>query len=288
MTGSAEHDVRVAVAGGELHCAVRGNGPVCLVLCSIGAKAHERTMPRELQSHLKLVYVDLRASCASGGEAAELTFDVLARDLDAVCDCMGAAEVAVFGHSILGALAIEYAKRSPGRVSHVIAVCTPPRGDMQWLGAKAMEFFEAEASADQKKVLKDNLSALGADASPAQMLMAQTPMRFFNPQADAAAFFADAEVSPALLGHLAGEMTRQWDVMQQANLLRAPTFLALGRCDYVSPWVLWNGVAERLPSVARQIFERSGHQPFFEEPEEFADRLLKWMRGSGFLPGTAV
>jgi proline iminopeptidase len=245
-------------------------------------------MSRQLQSHVKFVYVDLRGSCASGGQATDLTFDVLARDLDAVCAWMRVTRVAVFGHSILGALAIEYAKRSPDSVSHVIAVCTPPRGDIQWLGAKAMEFFEADASGDRKKALQENLSALGADASPAQILMAQTPMRFFNPQADAAAFFADAEVSPALLGHLTGEMTRPWDVMQQAHLLRAPTFLALGRCDYVSPWILWNGVAEKLPSVTPQIFERSGHQPFFEEPEEFAGSLLTWMKVSGFLRTTKV
>lgn len=34
--------------------------------------------------------------------------------------------------------------------------------------------------------------------------------------------------------------------------------------------------AER-PNATLQIFEKSGHQPFFEEPERFARALTNWM-----------
>lgn len=56
--------------------------------------------------------------------------------------------VAVLGHSILGVLAIEYGRRFPGSVSHVIVVGTPPSGDMALLAAKSAAFFEEDASED--------------------------------------------------------------------------------------------------------------------------------------------
>jgi len=40
---------------------------------------------------------------------------------------------------------------------------------------------------------------------------------------------------------------------------------------------LWNGIAENLPNATLQIFQRSGHQPFFEEPKRFADVVMEWM-----------
>ena len=83
-------------------------------------------MPEALDDHLQLVFVDLRGGGKSTGNAEDLTFDLLADDLDAVRRALGVERVAVFGHSILGVLAIEYARRRPAHVSHVIAVGTPP------------------------------------------------------------------------------------------------------------------------------------------------------------------
>jgi CheY-like chemotaxis protein len=68
--------------------------------------------------------------------------------------------VAVLGHSILGMLAIEYGRRRPASVSHVIAVGTPPRGDMVRLVAEGRAFFEANASEERKRLLRENLAAL--------------------------------------------------------------------------------------------------------------------------------
>ncbi len=62
-----------------------------------------------------------------------------------------------------------------------------------------------------------------------------------------------------------------------ADSLRTPIFLAHGRHDYVVPHILWDGVVEKLPKATLQIFERSGHQPFFEEPDRFTDAVADSM-----------
>ena len=269
--------MKVAARGADLHCTVRGEGPVCLVLSSIGTEPYERMMPEQLSERLRLVFVDLRGGGQSTGEATDLTFDLLAEDFETIRSALGVARATVMGHSILGVLAIEYARRCPRSVSHVIAAGTPPQGDMAWLAAEAKEFFERDASEDRKRVLRENLEALGPDSPPGLAVIAQTPTRFFDARADVNPLFAGAEVKPVLLGHLMGTLTRNWDVTRDAELLRAPILLAHGRYDYTVPWVLWDGVAEKLPTVTRRIFERSGHYPFCEEPEEFAKAVVDWM-----------
>lgn len=267
----------VSVKGAELYYSTRGEGPVCMVLSSIGTKPYEYQTHASLGDRFRLVYVDLRGSGRSTGEPADLTFDVLADDLEAIRVDLGAERTAVLGHSILGALAIEYSRRRPASVSHVIAAGTPPSGDMALLAAKAAAFFEEDASAERKQVLRDNLAKLPPGAAPGQVMMAQTPLRFFDARFDPAPMLAEAEVKPQFFAHLMGTLAPAWDVTVGSSSLHAPIFIAHGRYDYTVPYVLWEGVAPTLPRATLEIFERSGHQPFFEEPDRFAESLEHWM-----------
>ncbi len=134
----------VSVAGAELFYSTRGKGPACLVLSAIGTKPYERLTPAQLSDRLMLVYVDLRGSRRSTGEATDLTFDVLADDIEAIRVDLGAERIVLLGHSILGALAIECGRRCPASVSHVVAVGTPPSGDMARLSTESASFFEED------------------------------------------------------------------------------------------------------------------------------------------------
>jgi proline iminopeptidase len=109
------------------------------------------------------------------------------------------------------------------------------------------------------------------------MLIATTPMRFYDARFDAAPLFAEAEFKPALFAHLLGPLTREWEVTSAAGSLEMPMLLVHGRYDYTVPQVLWDGVIEKLPTASMQIFERSGHHPFVEEPERFANVVADWM-----------
>jgi proline iminopeptidase len=268
----------VSVPGAELHYSTRGEGAPCLFLCSFGTGPAMRQTPPELSGRLKMVYVDLRGSGRSTGDASDLTFEVLARDLEAVRSDLGVPRIAVLGHSAMGALAIEYGRRCPETVSHVIAVGTPPSGDMAGLLAQASAFFEQDATEERKQVLRENLAALPPGATPDQTMFAQSPMRFHDPRFDARPLFAEAELKPEFLMHLFGKLLPGWQVTDGAEPLRVPLFIAHGRHDYVVPHLLWQEVLPRLPTASMKIFEKSGHQPFFEEAERFAAAVTEWMR----------
>jgi proline iminopeptidase len=272
--------MNVRVDGADLFYTLRGQGPVCIVPSAIGTRPYERQTDR-LCERFTIACVDLRGGGSSTGEPAGLSYDVLADDLEAVRRDIGAERVSVLGHSILGILAIEYARRRPASVSHVVAVGALPMGDMGYLVAAQARFFEQDASEDRKRALRDNLAALPRGASFTEAFYAETPKRFFDPRFDAASLFVGADYRPALLRHIMGTLTPAWNVLEEKDSLAVPLLLALGRYDYIVPYVLWDGVAARLPGAAVHVFQRSGHQPFVEEPEEFSRVVTEWMAAPG-------
>ncbi|HEY8207896.1 MAG TPA: alpha/beta hydrolase [Myxococcaceae bacterium] len=67
-----------------------------------------------------------------------------------------------------------------------------------------------------------------------------------------------------------------WEVTSGAAL-RVPLLLTHGRSDYIVPHTLWADVLPKLPTATFRLFERSGHQPFLEEPEAFTRAVVDWM-----------
>jgi len=270
----------VSVDGAEVFYTTRGSGVPCMVPCILGTSVYERLTPSPLTDHFQFVYVDTRGSGQSTGDPAELTFDVLAGDLEAVRNDLGLARVAVLGYSILGALALEYGRRCPGTVSHVIMAGTPPSGDLQAMASASSAFFAADASDERKAILQENMARLPPGTPPSQAMLAQTPMRFFDPSFDAAALFAGSRFNPRVFEHILGTLTAGWTILADAETLHMPILLAHGRFDYVVPFTMWDGIVDKVPNAHRHVFERSGHQASVEEPERFAEVVLEWMTRS--------
>jgi proline iminopeptidase len=273
---SEEGEMIVPVKGAELFYSTCGSGPKWMVLSGMGTRPYE-ILTAPLVDDLGLAYVDLRGSGRSTGEPTDMTFDVLADDLEAIRVDLGVERVAVLGHSILGILAIEYGRRRPESVSHVIVAGTPPRGDMAWLSSEATAFFERDASEDRKQALRTRRTALPSSPTLMETILAQTPLRFFDARFDAAPLFADRVGDHRLLMHLIATLVAGWDVAVDAASLRTPIFIAHGRYDYAVPWTLWQDVVAGLPSAALHVFDRSAHHPFFEEPVRFVAAVTDWM-----------
>jgi proline iminopeptidase len=269
----------VSVNGAELFYVTRGTGYPCIVPCILGTKVYERLTPPPLTDHFKFVYVDLRGGGRSSGDAADLTFNVLASDLDDVRAHLGVSRVAVLGWSIMGVTALEYGRHSPDTVSHVIMAGTPPAGDLQELGKASMAFFAADESQERKTIFEENMAKLPPGTPPAQAVFAQTPLRFFDPRFDAVSLFAESQFSAPLFERVLA-LTAQWNVVSDLESLRVPMFLAHGRYDYTVPFTMWNDIIDKIPNATMHLFERSGHQTFFEEPAKFAHVVLEWMARS--------
>ena len=267
----------VSVNGADVFYTTRGSGVPCIVPCILGTALYERLTPSPLTDHFQFVYVDIRGAGHSTGGPAGLTFDVLASDLDAVRADLGLPRVAVLGYSIMGVAAIEYGRRYPATVSHVITAGTPPTGDLQALVEASTAFFAADGSDERKAILQENQARLPPGTPPTRAVFAQTPMRYFDPRFDAAALFAGSMFNPRVFEHLFGTLTARWRVLDDVESLRVPVLVTHGRYDYAVPFTMWDGIVDKVPNARLHTFEHSGHQPFFEEPARFAEVVLAWM-----------
>lgn len=270
----------VSVDGADLFYTTRGRGVPCMMPCILGTSVYEQLTPSPLTDHFQFVYVDLRGSGQSTGDPADMTFDLLASDLDAVRADLGLPRVAVLGCSILGVAALEYGRRCPNTVSHVIMAGTPPTGDLQAMVMASTAFFATDGSEERKAILQENMAGLAPDTPPTLAVFAQTPMRFFDPRFDAAALFAGSMFNPRVFEHVLGTLTARWSIPADVESLRVPVLVAHGRYDYVVPFTMWDGVVDQVPNAHLHLFERSGHQAFFEEPVRFAEVVLAWMARS--------
>lgn len=266
-----------SAANADIHFTTRGRGRACIVLSAIGVAPYEHMLPAQLDEYLQMVFVDPRGSGLSTGDPADMSFDRLVDDIDAVRASLGLDRVVMFGHSIMGALAVEYAVRRPEHVSHVVTVGMPPHGDMAEVSAAAIGLFEQEASDERKAALQQNLSKINVSTSDGEAMLAYTPMRFYDAHFNAKPLFAGSAMKPAFLQHIFGSLVPDWRAESVLPLLRAPLWLAQGRYDYASPPALWNDLLPSHLIATPHLFEHSGHQPFVEEPDEFVRALLSWI-----------
>jgi len=68
-------------------------------------------------------------------------------------------------------------------------------------------------------------------------------------------------------------VTRKARLVPRASKLRCPTLLIVGRHDPQTPVRVSRVLNARIPDSQLVISERSGHSPFVEEPERFAQVL---------------
>jgi pimeloyl-ACP methyl ester carboxylesterase len=211
-------------------------------------------LPAELGDVLDLVFVDPTTAGTIDGVVAVLREEALRHD-----------RPFVFGHSAQGLLAMAYAAAYP--VRGLIAVGTPPRMP---LPIEVLQKHWAEEAEPERKA----------------RLEAQ-PDRF-----DALTRWHDLDFDPAPIDALAADVgdwamqvnvrassEHDWDAARRA--ITAPVLLVLGGTDFLVPPVLWrdDDLASFAGDVTVRVLERSGHQPFFDEPDAFVEAITTFVGG---------
>lgn len=115
-----------------------GAGPPVVVLHGGPDFDHSYVRPEldRLAESCRLVYYDQRGRgrSAANVRAAEVSIDTDVEDVDRIRCHLGAASVALLGHSWGGLLAMEYAGRYPQRVSHLVLLNSAPASAADWAG----------------------------------------------------------------------------------------------------------------------------------------------------------
>lgn len=266
----------------KLPYAIEGTGTPCIVIAF--KTAYQRGFSSKLRNHFKLIFVDFPWSMADTTSVNPNNFnlDTILDYIDKVRIAFNHEEIAVLGHSMHGLVALEYARKYPQCTSHVIAVCPPyPNSKSTELIAK---FWESDASRERKAVFEslqvklsnEVTSELSASEIWIKGYVARGPKFWFNPSYDCSWILKGSEINQGLLNKL-GSIFKGYNIDKLPGKIDIPVFLALGRYDYICPYVIWEGEKEKLPNLYYRLFEKSGHWPMLEEQETFDSELIGWL-----------
>ncbi|WP_406672502.1 alpha/beta fold hydrolase [Natronospira sp.] len=247
---------------------------------------YPRTFSYRLRTTLRLIFVDVRHF--ADGDASigpdEISLDTYMHDIDEVHAHLGHDRVVLVGHSHHGNLALEYAKRYPERVSHLVLIGAPPVDVISTVKA-AEAYWEAHASEARKATLRAKLAHFRAEGrgrmTPEQAYVAQYvaegPRYWHDPTYDASHLWEGVPLNMGAMAIFREFFADGYELWWGREQLAAPVLVMVGEHDYAVPPVLWDDVLRRQKDLRFHLFRNSGHTPQLEEPEEFDRVLLDWL-----------
>lgn len=269
----------------KLHYHIEGSGPDTLVIGS--ALYYPRSFSQNLRKSLRLHFVDYRgfAQPPASGIDEIPSFERLVDDIEHMRKKLSLEKCIVMGHSAHALLALEYAKKYPQHVSHVVMICISPSFSPEH--AKMAERNWDESVWPERKLAleermrefsDEELYKLPPDQAFVKWNVRRAPQSWFDFHFDASALWQGVSPNMPILDFFYGKALRDIDIAKGLESFKLPVLLALGRFDYIiAPACSWDPLRIKFHNLTVRIFERSGHSPQYEEPELFDAELLKWL-----------
>lgn len=273
----------VQVGPFELGYVIEGNGPNTLVIGS--SIYYPRTFSPALREHLRLAFVDHRgfAQKTEDTTPADYTLQVVIDDMERMRQELELGKIIVIGHSGHGYLALEYAKKYPENVSHVVVICTGPSHSAKHTTMTEQHFQEAVCPERKEQLTKDweklpDQLAAAPEKRFITFCLAMGARSWYDEKFDAASLWEGVQVNMEIIDHLWGETFRDLDIRSGLRELACPVLLALGRFDYlVAPAHAWEPYRECFRDLTVRVFDRSSHTPQFEQAQLFDQELIAWL-----------
>lgn len=269
---------KIEVPGASLRYLIEGEGiPTIIVGDTIMCP---RVFPQALRDHFKMAFLDLRMYSPETIPEEGLSLQSLADDVETFRKHLGWEKVVVFGYSIFGNVAINYVHHYSAHVTHLISIDAVPFGVANF-EEKVEGFFEQDASEERKRIAKVNIpkiQELWDNLNPstfAKINSLNGYERFYDPYYDFSWVLEGTAINEELFAAIPAVFNDS-DVKGALETILIPKLMVVGRYDYACPYIFWDRIKD-IPGVTIHLYEKSGHQPMFEEPEKFIDQTLKWV-----------
>ncbi|WP_026909991.1 alpha/beta fold hydrolase [Patulibacter minatonensis] len=249
-----------------------GDGRAIVLIHGWGASTRfwDTTLPSLLEAGHEVVLLDVRAAGQSDNDFAEVSVDTTASDVIALIEHTGLDKPVVNGWSAGGAIAAEVVIRLGDRASGLVLTCgaTPRYSQAEgWPhGGTAEEVAGLVAG-----IRQDRAAGLRGIAN--------------------AVCAPDAAVSPDLVEWMWHEFMKigvkgddllvsiaEADVREGLGALGVPALLYGGRHDAFVAYDAAKAAADLIPDARFVGCEKSGHAPFYEEPELYREELLAFLQ----------
>jgi pimeloyl-ACP methyl ester carboxylesterase len=241
--------------GAKIYWDAQGQGAPILLIMGLGWPSYlwHRTRP-VLASRFRTIALDNRGVGQSDVPPGPYSMALMASDAAAVLDAAGVERAHIFGLSMGGMIAQEFALQYPHRVESLLLGCTAPGGT---------QAVRAEPTATQLLFARD--------LSPEEFSRAMNPF-IYDPgtpqeriEADFALrkqWFARPEAYMAQL-----QAILAWEAYSRVPQINAPTLVIHGESDRLVPPANGKIIAERIPGAKLVMIPHASHILSTDQPD---------------------
>jgi len=242
---------RLAVEG-----AVEPDKPVIFAVHGAGGGAWLwRGMRSALGKNASLIAIDLPCHCSSGGKGSSSIAEYR-EVVRKVVRSMGLEKPIAMGHSMGGAIVIDWALNAPEELSGLILVGAGARLRVaSGIFQAVKENFEGYITAMEK-------IAFGKDTPPEVLKEASEHFRLENPET----IFGDFTACD------------KFDVIKEISKINLPTLILCGSADMLTPSKYSDYLAKNIPRADLVIFSGAGHTLSLERPQEAVEAIVDWLK----------
>ena len=243
-----------------------GSGPPLLLIMGLGY-SHEmwhRTTPL-VSKHFRTILLDNRGVGQSDVPPGPYPIAAMAADAAAVLDAAGVESADVYGVSMGGMIAQEFAIQYPGRVRNLILGCTACGGP---------KVVRADPEVNQALMLRGNMSVEeGIEAMVPYIYDTGTPRaRIDEDLAIRRKTYPKPEVYTAQLqGILA------WESYSRLGQIKAPTLVIHGETDRLVPPGNGKLIAESVASSNLVMLPHASHIYMTDQPEASHQAVMNFL-----------
>ena len=265
------------ISVGDIRLFVEISGPPLppLFLMHGGPGANHLRLKRDLAylgQWFQLVLIDERG-CGQSDKSPKSTLTVAQNvaDMEAVRAAFGFEKISVLGWSYGGMLAAAYAAKYAHRLDLLFLLSTAGSGD--FLRSSAAWLTRNGTPEQQREGLR---SLRCEPVPPAQLKQHVAILNRLNQRRVMPALPVTWNMAALRIG-IRKDLPR-WDVLPQLHRVKVPTFIAVGRQDWICPVDQSLALKRALPHADLHIYERAAHYPATDAPQRFRRDIVKFIK----------
>ena len=253
--------------GARIYWDEQGKGDPVLLIMGLGYPSYlwHRTRPA-LKERYRTIALDNRGSGQSDAPPGPYPIALMAADAAAAMDAAGVESAHVFGLSMGGMIAQEFALQYPARVRSLILGCTAPGGP---------NAVRAEKKVTEILMARDMGPEEAARAMRPYVYDGATPLeRIEEDLAIRRQWFPRPE---AYMAQLQGIFA--WEAYSRLHKIAAPTLVIHGQADQLVPAGNGELIAARIPGAKLVMLQRASHIFTTDQPEASQQAIMSFLGG---------
>jgi len=221
----------------------------------------------ELQQHHRVIIPDLRGHGESAVTESPATMQRMAGDVASLLETLNISRATIGGLSMGGYVALAFYRLFPLRVRSLVLADTRAQEDTE----EAKQNREKQA----QKALQEGMEGI-ADALLPKLLAAETVAK--RPEIVKRVRKMIVETAPEGAAAALRGMTERQDQTSFLSRIIAPTLIMVGSEDSLTPVADAEVMHREIGGSRMQVIEGAGHVSNIENPQEFNQALVKFLR----------